>query len=117
MDPRHTVQDGPFEPLKGEPPLSLLRDRHVMELAAGAEVDRYGGSDGNVTYTARTPYPQRSLPPEWQDRPYHVYRLQRPLETLTGTAIPWFGQPGGGTAHVFRRSIADLLADGSLIEL
>lgn len=117
MDPRHTVQDGPFEPLKGEPPLSLLRDRHVMELAVGAEVDRYGGSDGNVTYAARTPYPQRSLPPEWQDRPYHVYRLQRPMETLTGTAVPWFGQPGGGTAHVFRRSIADLLADGSLIEI
>ncbi|MEO3822601.1 TNT domain-containing protein [Actinomadura sp. B10D3] len=117
MDPRHTVQDGPFEPFKGEPPLSLLRDRHVTELAAGAEVDRYGGSDGNVTYTARTPYPQRSLPPEWQDRPYHAYRLQRPLETLTGMAIPWFGQPGGGTAHVFRRSIADLLADGSLIEI
>ncbi|NVI88808.1 TNT domain-containing protein [Actinomadura sp. BRA 177] len=107
LDPRHTVQDGPFEPLKGEPPLSLLRDRHVMELAAGTEVDRYGGSDGNVTYAARTPYPYRSLPREWQDRPYHLYRVQRPVETLTGTAVPWFGQPGGGTAHVFRRPIAD----------
>ncbi|WP_235036970.1 TNT domain-containing protein [Actinomadura sp. K4S16] len=117
LDPRHTVKDGPFEPLKGEPPLSLLRDRHVMELAAGTEVDRYGGSDGNVTYAARTPYPQRSLPPEWRDRPYRVYRLQRPMEALTGTAIPWFGQPGGGTAHVFRRSVADLLADGSMIEV
>ncbi|WP_433467442.1 glycohydrolase toxin TNT-related protein [Spirillospora sp. CA-128828] len=117
IDPRHTVQDGPFEPLPGEPPLSLLRDRHVMELTAGTEVDRYGGPSGNVTYTARTPYPQRSLPPEWQDRPYHVYRLQRATETLTGTAVPWFGQPGGGTAHVFRRSLANLLADGSLIEV
>ncbi|TDD68571.1 DUF4237 domain-containing protein [Actinomadura darangshiensis] len=117
LDPRHSVQDGLFEPLQGEPPLSLLRDRHVMELAAGTEVDRYGAPDGNVTYAARTPYSQRSLPHDWQDRPYHLYRLQRPMETLTGTAVSWFGQPGGGTAHVFRRSIADLLADGGLIEL
>lgn len=117
LDPRHTVQDGLFKPLKGEPPLSLLRDRQVTELPAGTEVDRYGGSDGNVAYAARTPYPRRSLPREWQDRPYHVYRLQRPMETLTGTAVPWFGQPGGGTAHVFPRSIADLLADGSLTEV
>ncbi|WP_246178720.1 TNT domain-containing protein [Actinomadura decatromicini] len=117
LDPRHTVEDGPFEPLKGEPPLSLLRDRHVVELPAGTEVDRYGGSDGNVTYAARTPYPYRSLPAEWQDRPYRVYRLLRPVETLTGTAVPWFGQPGGGTAHVFRRSIADLLAEGVLTDV
>ncbi|GAA2252920.1 hypothetical protein GCM10010402_05100 [Actinomadura luteofluorescens] len=117
LDPRHTVGDGPFTPLKGEPPLSLLRDRHVMELAKGMEVDRYGGPDGNVTYAARTPYPQRSLPPEWRERPYRLYRLQRPMETLTGTAVPWFGQPGGGTAHVFRRSMADLVADGSLVEV
>ncbi|TDB70785.1 DUF4237 domain-containing protein, partial [Actinomadura sp. KC216] len=118
LDPRNTVQEsGPFEPLSGEPPLSLWRDRHVMELSAGTEVDRYGGSEGNVTYAARTPYPRRSLPREWQDRPYHVYRLQRPEEALTGTAVPWFGQPGGGTAHVFRRSIAELMADGVLIEI
>ncbi|MFI0371307.1 TNT domain-containing protein [Actinomadura sp. 1N219] len=117
LDPRNTVQTGPFEPLRGEPPLSLLRDRHVMELAAGTEVDRYGGSEGNVTYAARTPYPRRSLPREWQDRPYHVYRLQRAEETLTGTAVPWFGQPGGGTAYVFRRSIAELMADGVLTEI
>ncbi|MEV3922976.1 TNT domain-containing protein [Actinomadura coerulea] len=117
LDPRHTAGDGPFAPLKGEPPLSLLRDRHVMELAAGTEVDRYGAPDGNVTYAARTPYPQRSLPPEWRGRPYRVYRLQRPMETLTGTAVPWFGQPGGGTAHVFGRSMADLVADGGLVEV
>jgi hypothetical protein len=43
--------------------------------------------------------------------------LQRPIEALTGTAVAWFGQPGGGTAHVFRRSIADLLGDGALIEI
>ena len=117
LDPRHTVQDSSFKPLRGEPPLSLLRDRHVVELPEGTEVDRYGGSDGNVTYAAGTPYPRRSLPPEWQDRPYRVYRLLRPMEALTGTAVPWFGQPGGGTAHVLRGSVADLLAEGALTEI
>ncbi|WP_233526064.1 TNT domain-containing protein [Actinomadura spongiicola] len=117
LDPGHIVRENRFEPLRGEPPLTLLRDRHVTELAAGTEVDRYGGSDGNMVYTARTPYPYRSLPREWQDRPYHVYRVRRPVEALAGTAVPWFGQPGGGRAYVFGRSIADLLADGTLVEV
>ncbi|WP_344888457.1 TNT domain-containing protein [Actinomadura meridiana] len=117
LQPGNTVPAERFEPLQGEPPLSLLRDRHVTELPTGTEVDRYGDPDGNVAYTARTPYPYRSLPREWQDRPYHVYRLRRPVDALTGTAVPWFGQPGGGKAYVFGRSIAELLADGVLTEV
>ncbi|WP_242885438.1 TNT domain-containing protein [Actinomadura litoris] len=108
---------GPIEPVEGEPPLSLLRDRHMMELARGTTVDRYGAPGGNVVYAAHTPFEQRSLPPDWRDRPYHAYRLQRPVGALTGTAVPWFDQPGGGTAYVFRRRISELLADGTLTEV
>ncbi|WP_131759044.1 TNT domain-containing protein, partial [Actinomadura fibrosa] len=111
-----TGETGPIEPLEGEPPLSLLRDRRVVELVEGRLVDRYGGPGGNLVYAARTPFAQRSLPADWQNRPYHVYRLTRPVEALTGTAVPWFDQPGGGTAYVFRRSIAAMLADGTLVE-
>ncbi|QXJ26821.1 TNT domain-containing protein [Actinomadura graeca] len=107
-------QTGAIEPLEGEPPLSLLRDRRTTELPEGTAVDRYGGPSGNVVYAARTPFEQRSLPPDWRNRPYHAYRVQRPVEALTGTAVPWFDQPGGGTAYVFRRPIADLLMDGTL---
>ncbi|GGM59090.1 hypothetical protein GCM10012275_32790 [Longimycelium tulufanense] len=104
-------------PLPGEPPLTLFRNTEQVRLPAGTDVDRFGPGEGNVTYTAGTPFPQRSLPPDWAKREYHVYRLQRPLPALTGTAIPWFGQPGGGTAYLLPRSVHELLEDGSLVEI
>ncbi|WP_218009699.1 glycohydrolase toxin TNT-related protein [Actinomadura kijaniata] len=102
--------------LPGEPPLSLFRERRIVELPAGTRVDRHGSPAGNVVYIARTPFPHRSLPPDWEERPYHVYRTEQPLRVLTGTAVPWFGQPGGGVAYVLPCSVAELLADGFLVE-
>jgi hypothetical protein len=112
--PGHTA---PFEPLPGEPPLSLLRDRRVAELPVGAAMDRVGGPGGNFMYEARTPFENRSLPPDWVSRPYHVYRLQRPLRVLTGVAVPWYGQPGGGLAYVLPASVQELIVDGTLVEI
>ncbi len=108
---------GPIQPLPGEPPLTLLRERRTIELPVGAVVDRFGASDGNFTYAARTPYENRSLPPEWINNGYHVYRVQHPLRALSGVAVPWFGQPGGGIAYVLPRSVRSLLDDGTLIEI
>jgi hypothetical protein len=109
--------DAAIHPLPGEPPLTLLRDRRSIELPAGTVVDRFGTPGGNLVYAARTPYENRSLPPEWINSGYHVYRLQRPLRALTGVAVPWFEQPGGGTAYVLPRSVQDLLDDGTLVEV
>ncbi|MWK33854.1 DUF4237 domain-containing protein [Actinomadura sp. J1-007] len=109
--------DAPIEPVQGEPPLSLFRDRRVVELAAGTAVDRYGPPDGNVAYAARTPFPERSLPPDWLALGYRAFRVLRPVEVLAGVAVPWFGQPGGGTGYVFRRPFSELLADGTLTEV
>ncbi|MBQ6641021.1 MAG: TNT domain-containing protein [Saccharopolyspora sp.] len=86
-------------------------------LQPGTELDRFGDPSGNVTYAAHTPYNLRSLPPQWASRPYAAYRVQRPVQVLRGTAVPWFEQPGGGTAYVTASAITDLLADGSLVEL
>lgn len=106
----------PFQPLPGEPPLSLFRQRRVVELPAGTEVDRFGDPEGNLTFAAGTEWAARSLPTEWRRRPYHVYRLTRPLPAITGRAVPWFGQPGGGTGYLLPRSVAELLTEGSLSE-
>lgn len=106
-----------IQPLNGEPPLTLYRDRRHIMLQPGTEVDRFGEPNGNVVYAARTPYSHRSLPPQWANRPYFAYRVQRPMQALRGTAVPWFDQPGGGTAYVLPASISELLADGSLVEL
>ncbi|WP_460440915.1 TNT domain-containing protein [Amycolatopsis stemonae] len=110
-------QQWPIGPMAGEPPLTLFRGKELRELPAGSELDRFGGPNGNLTYAAGTPFAERSLVPEWVNRPYHVYRVQRPLETLAGVAIPWFNQPGGGSAYLLPASIEELLAEGDLIEL
>lgn len=107
----------PVQPLPGEPPLTLFRGKQMEDLPIGTEIDRFGYPDGNLTYTAGTPFEERSLVPEWVHRPYHVYRVQRPIEALAGVSIPWFSQPGGGSAYVLPAAIEDLVADGVLIEL
>lgn len=110
-------QQWPIQPLPGEPPLTLFRGKELQELAVGSELDRFGTPEGNLTYEAGTPFSERSLVPEWVSRPYHVYRVQRPIEALAGVAIPWFGQPGGGASYLLPASIEELLANGVLIEL
>lgn len=110
-------QQWPVQPMPGEPPLTLFRGKELRELPAGSELDRFGGPNGNLTYAAGTPFEERSLVPEWVSRPYHVYRVQRPLEALAGVAIPWFNQPGGGAAYLLPASIEELVAEGDLIEL
>ncbi|MGA6163757.1 glycohydrolase toxin TNT-related protein [Amycolatopsis magusensis] len=110
-------QQWPIKPLAGEPPLTLFRGKELRELPAGSELDRFGGPNGNLTYVAGTPFEERSLVPEWVNRPYHVYRVQRPLEALAGIAIPWFNQPGGGAAYLLPASVEELLNEGDLIEL
>jgi hypothetical protein len=110
-------QQWPIHPMAGEPPLTLFRGKELRELPAGSELDRFGGPNGNLTYAAGTPFEERSLVPEWVNRPYHVYRVQRPFEALAGVAIPWFNQPGGGSAYLLPASIDELVAEGHLLEL
>lgn len=116
--PTQPVPQAPVEiqPLPDEPPLSLLRDREQVVLQPGVEIDRFG-ENGNLVYAAGTMFDNRSLPPNWLNRRYHVYRVQRPIPAVKGIAVPWFGQPGGGTGFFLARPVRDLLADGSLVEV
>ena len=110
-------QEWPISPLPGEPPLTLFRGKQLTELEPGTEFDRFGEDDGNLVYAFGTPFHQRSLVPEWVERPYHAYRVIEPMQALTGAAIPWFDQPGGGTAYLLPESIGDLVAAGRVVEL
>jgi hypothetical protein len=107
----------PITPLAGDPPTTLYTEQRLTILTPGTEVDRFGDQMGNTVYAARTRYPHRSLPPDYKERPYRVYRVRDPLRALTGTAIPWFGQPGGGMAYLLPRSISELLREGVLVEI
>jgi hypothetical protein len=109
--------DWPIQPMNGEPPLTLFRGKRLLELQPGTEVDRFGTPEGNLTYVAGTPFEQRSLVPDWVRRPYHVYRVLRPVQALTGGAIPWFDQPGGGTAYLLPRAVEEMVGTGELVEV
>jgi hypothetical protein len=89
----------------------------MIMLPVGAELDRFGEPSGNVTYAARTKYPHRSLPQDWIELSYHLYRLARPVQAVAGVAVPWFDQPGTGIAYVLPRSVDELVADGALVEV
>lgn len=118
VDPLAQLLAGPpIVPLAGDPPTTLYTGHRLTLLTPGTEVDRFGDQLGNTVYAARTRYPHRSLPPDYVEREYRVYRVRDPLRALTGTAIPWFGQPGGGTAYLLPRPIADLLREGALVEI
>ncbi|RKT57636.1 TNT domain-containing protein [Saccharothrix australiensis] len=106
-----------IQPLPDEPPLSLFRDREAVVLPVGTELDRFGPDAGNLVYAAGTMYGNRSLPPDWLNRDYHVYRVRKPVPALRGVAVPWFGQVGGGTGYFLAQAVRDLLADGSLVEI
>ncbi|ACU40296.1 TNT domain-containing protein [Actinosynnema mirum] len=106
-----------IQPMPDEPPLSLFRDHEPVLLPAGTEVDRHGAENGNLVYAARTPNINRSLPKEFYERPYHSYRVQRPIPALRGVAVPWFEQVGGGSGFFLARSVRDFLHDGSLVEV
>ncbi|MBB5954983.1 hypothetical protein FHS29_001553 [Saccharothrix tamanrassetensis] len=111
------TRNWPISPMSGEPPLTLFRHKQMIELPTGMEVDRFGDGSGNLVYAAGTPFAERSLVPSWINRPYRVYRLRRPVEVLTGVAVPWFEQPGGGTAYLLPKSVEDMLAEGVLVEV
>jgi len=110
-------QEWPIGPLPGEPPLTLFRGKRLVELEPGMEFDRFGDDDGNLVYALGTPFAERSLVPEWIDRPYHAYRVRQPVQVLTGSAIPWFDQPGGGTAYLLPDAVGELLAGGQIVEV
>ncbi|WP_284749079.1 TNT domain-containing protein [Amycolatopsis sp. RTGN1] len=116
-DAKRATAEWPIQPLGGDVGLQMYGGKRLVTLPPGTELDRYGEPAGNTLYAARTEWENRSEPAEIRDWAFHVYRLRRPVRALTGTVIAWYDQPGGGTAYVLERSVADLLADGALEEI
>ncbi|MDG4791750.1 glycohydrolase toxin TNT-related protein [Micromonospora sp. WMMD1102] len=112
-----TLNDWPIQPLPGEPPLTLLAQKRIAVLMPGREIVRYGPPTGNLTFAAGTPFSAMSLRSEREQQGPSRYRVLRELRTLSGEAVPWHGQPGGGTAYLLTGSVEQHLANGSLAEL
>jgi len=110
------LNDWPIQPLPGEPPLTLLAEKHIAALMPGRVVVRYGSPAGNLTFAEETEFAAMSLRPEREEQGPRRYRVVRALRTLSGFTVPWHNQPGGGTAYLLPRSVEEHLANGSLTE-
>jgi len=83
-------------------------------LQPGTRISRYGSEAGRFVSPEGTSLTQRALPPGSNSRPYHVYEVVKPVQVQSGRIAPWFGESGGGTQHMFNRTIEDLIRSGVL---
>ncbi|MCG3749533.1 TNT domain-containing protein [Amycolatopsis sp. Poz14] len=108
--------DWPILPMRGEPPLSFFRGKRIVVLPAGTTVVRFGPETGNLVHANSVRFLETSLTPD-RERDRHEYRVQRTIRVLTGVTAPWAQQPGGATAYLLPRPIAQHLEQGALSRL
>jgi hypothetical protein len=107
------LDDWPIRESTGEPPLTLLRNKRVIQLVTGTLVVRFGAENGNLVHSPQVRFATTSLPLEREEQE-RTYRLQRPLHVITGITVPWANLPGGAVAYVLPKPITGHLADSSL---
>jgi Tuberculosis necrotizing toxin len=83
-------------------------------LPAGMLIDRFGSENGNFFSPKGASFGGRALPYVCATRPYATYEVLRPVLAWTGTAAPWFDEPGGATQFKTDATAAWLVADGTL---
>ena len=84
-------------------------------LPPGMLLDRFGPETGRFLSPRGAAFGARALPGICRDLPYHSYRVAAPLLARVGYALPWFGEPGGATQLFTDATVAQLLADGTLV--
>ncbi|WP_297547614.1 TNT domain-containing protein [Amycolatopsis sp.] len=107
------LDDWPITESDGEPPLTLLRNKRVVQLVEGTTVVRFGPENGNLVHGPQVRFATTSLPLE-RDGHEQTYQLRRPLHVITGITVPWANLPGGAVAYVLPKPVVDHLADKSL---
>ena len=80
----------------------------------GALLDRFGDNGGTFFSPKGTGYRERALPYVCRGYSYATYRVAEPLPALIGTAVPWFGEPGGAIQVKTTECVNQLLAAGVL---
>ncbi|QUH05200.1 TNT domain-containing protein [Saccharopolyspora erythraea] len=103
-----------IRPSEVDPPLTAFDRKTVFMLPAGAEVDRFGPSEGNTVFVAGTTLPQRSMPVHAPPGEYRRFRVTTGFEVVSAVVRPDHGQVGGGTAYFLPLTVADLVRDGWL---
>lgn len=83
-------------------------------LSQGSTLQRNGGTQGKFVAPVNTPLEKLSLPPDKINATVTNYTVLKPIQVQAGTAMPWFGQPDGGTQFLLPNSIANLQKNGYL---
>jgi Tuberculosis necrotizing toxin len=80
----------------------------------GALLDRFGDGAGTFFSPKGTGYRERALPYVCRGYAYATYRVAKPVPARLGTAVPWFGEPGGAMQVKTTDCVNQLLAEGVL---
>ncbi|HEX2151796.1 MAG TPA: TNT domain-containing protein [Stellaceae bacterium] len=83
-------------------------------LPPGMLIDRFGSDLGTFFSPKGASFDGRALPYVCAIWPYTAYEVLRPVLAWTGTAAPWFDEPGGVTQFRTDASAAWLVADAVL---
>ena len=83
----------------------------LMVLPPGVLIDRFGSDYGRFFSPKGAAFKARALPYVCASLVYRVYKIDLPLLAWTGTAAPWFDEPGGATQLETDATVAQLLAD------
>jgi len=83
----------------------------LIVLPPGLLIDRFGSDYGRFFSPKGASFAARALPYVCPSLVYRVYKLDQPLIAWSGTAAPWFDQPGGATQLETDATAAQLLAD------
>ena len=86
-----------------------------ISLDVGTIIQRTGDLAGRFTAPAGTPSQMLSLPYDKIGQATTYLQTTQPIQALSGTVAPWFGQIGGGIPYLLLDGRVDqLLADGIL---
>ena len=86
-----------------------------ISLDVGTIIQRTGDFAGRFTAPAGTPSQMLSLPYDKIGQATTYLQTTQPIQALSGTVAPWFGQIGGGTQYLLLDGRVDqLLAEGIL---
>jgi hypothetical protein len=83
-------------------------------LPPGMLLDRFGSPGGTYFSPQAAPYDARALPYVCETQVYTVYRVDRPLAANSGTAAPWFGEPGGAIQYQTAKNAGQMLGDRTI---
>jgi len=113
LETARELADWPIQPVPGDPPLTLLRNKRLTRIAEGTVVLRFGEEPGNLVHHPAVRFATTSLPLE-RERVTRTFRLRRALHAITGVTVAWANLPGGAVAYVLPKPIAEHESDGSL---